>query len=69
MSDDVVDILGRTIHIGDVVTYPQRVGSRMWMSIMRVEEVRPGFIKGTWDGAPRRTSVLDRVVKLEKPAP
>ncbi len=66
-GNDVVDVLGREIHVGDVVCYPQRVSSNMWMSIMRVEEVRPGFIKGTWDGAPRRTSVLSRVVKMEKP--
>lgn len=60
----VVDILDREIKVGQVVAYPVRKSSSMWMNHGVVSEVGDDYIVVRCDGGTRRSVVrsLDRVV-------
>ena len=40
------DFLGRQIMAGDVITYPVRRGSSMWLNKLHVTQVLPENVKG-----------------------
>ena len=57
------DYFGMIIYPGDMVVYPVRQGSRMWMVDGIVEEVGDGKIKvKVMDQKPAWVTVLERVV-------
>ena len=54
MTIKAKDHYGRSIRSGDVVTYPVRKGSQMWLATAKVDEVRTdGALSATKDnGSP-----------------
>lgn len=40
--NQVKDFLGREIRAGDMVVYPVRRGSSMWLKKLRIQQVEPG---------------------------
>jgi len=42
-----IDILGRTIEVNDVLVYPVRKGSRMWLSRITVAKIESDAIHGS----------------------
>jgi hypothetical protein len=43
----VKDCIGREIKAGNLVVYPVRKGSKMWMSKMTVDSTEGGRLRGT----------------------
>lgn len=71
------DILGREIKVGQIVAYPVRQSSSMWMSYGEVKEIGEKTIKvmpsrGRWGTQPlgklATTSRIDRVVIAKEAA-
>jgi hypothetical protein len=57
------DFLGREIRPGDLIVYPTRRGSRMWMNELRVQQVTPEYVGGHNDlGRPVKITNLKNVV-------
>jgi len=40
------DFLGRTIRPGDMIVYPARRGSGMWMNKLSVQQVTDEYVRG-----------------------
>lgn len=41
----MIDVLGRTIGVGDLLSYPVRQGSDLWVNVGRVLSVEDGSIR------------------------
>lgn len=62
----VKDFRGQEIHASDVVVYPNRQGSRMWLVEARVTEVRGDSLRvQREDGKIKTITRIDRVVVVE----
>ena len=62
------DFLGREIKAGDLVVYPVRRGSSMWMSKMTVDSTEGGKLRGSNpEGRLVQLSNLSNVVVVQPP--
>jgi hypothetical protein len=71
------DILGREVNVGDIIAYPGRQSSNLWLNVAKIlafEEksikVQPIPNNSSWhsrhcEGKPSRVFVVERIVKLE----
>ncbi len=62
------DFLGQNISIGDLVVYPNRQKSDLWMNLATVTDVRLDLItvRRDKDGATKRLKRIDRVTVVTR---
>lgn len=68
------DIVGREIRVGDVIAYPGRRSSSMWMNVALVRELRPGNAgEPYWSNDRHDRIIIDvptsKTTFIDKPGP
>jgi len=65
-----IDFLGRPIRPGDLIAYPTRRGSSMWMNKLSVQQVTEGYVSGYSNlGRPVKITNLKNVVVVPPVTP
>jgi len=63
------DYLGREIKVDDLLVYPVRRGSHMWLNRIKVTMVTPDFVKGfSPEGRPVTIRNLKNAIVCQPPA-